>query len=311
MLLHARALVRRVALASWTSNWSSCFLYIPWIIPKLLYGVYADSAFTLWEKLSVLLTISMYHDLSCAAMTGAPFRVKDVVITWKKHLSKFSVPPIAFKISFQSCASRCVCFITSAIDSCFSPVFDILLLSTNPNIPMIVLNVPCGSLYCDPYLCLSCMSSAIDTSLHHPVVDIVIPWPDSNTSESDEWLYVSLDTPFAVLIAYLAYHNRSSKSQVNSGGIWYDRKYKHSMCGIILSKHTVVSLLNRTNIRQVMIIISICVTLTMTGSIDFWPEWRCQQRGSSITTNSTLLLLLLLSYKERYLTRNKREQDEF
>ena len=128
----------------------------------------------------------MYHDLSCAAITSAPFLVNVVVITWKKHLSRFSVPPVDFNISFQSCASCYVRFITSSIDSCLPPVFDILLLSTNSSISMIVLNVPCGSLYCDPYRCLSCMSKAIDTSFPHPVAETVLPWPEPNTGELDE-----------------------------------------------------------------------------------------------------------------------------
>ena len=81
----------------------------------------------------------------------------------------------------------------------------------------------------------------------------------------------SLDTPFAVLIAYLAYLSKSPRSPVNSAGIWYDLKHKHNMCGIILSKHAVVSLLNRTNIRLVIIAISTCVTSTMTGSMDRRP----------------------------------------
>ena len=156
-LLHASALVSRVAFASWTSNWSSCFLQIPCIIPKLLYGVYADSAFTLCVELSVLSTISMYQDSSRTAMTGAPFYEKVVVMTWKKYLSKFRVPPVAFNILFQSCASCCVRLITSSIYSCFSPVFEMLLSSTKSSILMIVLKVPSGSLYYNPNRCLYCI----------------------------------------------------------------------------------------------------------------------------------------------------------
>ena len=164
--------------------------------------------------------ISMYHDLSCAAITGVPFHVNVVVITWKKHLNKFNVPPVAFNISFQSCALCCVHFITSAIDSCSSPVFDILLFSTNPSIPIIVLDVPSESLYYNLYLCLSCMSSAIETRFLHPIAETVLSCPKPKTGESDEWLYVSSDTPFDVLIVYLAYLSRSPNSPVNSGGIW-------------------------------------------------------------------------------------------
>ena len=194
-----------------------------------------------------------------------------MVMTWKKHLSKFSVPAVAFNISFQSWALCCVRFITSAVDSCFPPVLDILLTLTNPSIPIIVLNIPWGPLYCDPYICLLCMSSTIDTSFPHPVAEMVLPWFDLNTGDSDEWLYVSSDTPFAVLTAYLAYRSRSPKSPVNFGGIWYDRKHKHSMCGITLSNHAVSSLLNLANIRRVTIAISTCVTSIITGSIDLWP----------------------------------------
>ena len=115
ILLHTSALVRRVAFGSWTSNWSSCFLQIPCIVPKLLYGVYADSAFTLCVELSVLSTISMYQDSLCATMTGAPLCEKVVVMTWKKHLSI----SCRFQYIIPSCASCCVCLITSSIDSCF------------------------------------------------------------------------------------------------------------------------------------------------------------------------------------------------
>ena len=48
-------------------------------------------------ELSVQSTISMYQDLSCAVMAGVPVCEKVVEITWKKHLSKLSVPPVAFK----------------------------------------------------------------------------------------------------------------------------------------------------------------------------------------------------------------------
>ena len=112
--------------------------------------MYADSAFTLCVELSVLSTISMYQDILRAAMIGAPLYEKVVVMIWKKHFSKFRVPLVAFNISFQSCVSCCVRLITSLIDSCFSPVFKILSSSTNSNIPMIVLNVPLKSMYCDP-----------------------------------------------------------------------------------------------------------------------------------------------------------------
>ena len=40
----------------------------------------------------------MCHDSSCAAITGTPFRVNVVVITWKKDLRRFSVPPVDFCI---------------------------------------------------------------------------------------------------------------------------------------------------------------------------------------------------------------------
>ena len=112
--------VRRVAFASWTSNWSSCFSQIPWIVPKLLYCTYANNTFTFCVKLSIWSTTSIYQDLSCAAMTGAPVCEKVIAMTWKKHFSKFSVPPVAFKILFQSCASYWVLLMTSSIDSCLS-----------------------------------------------------------------------------------------------------------------------------------------------------------------------------------------------
>ena len=86
----------------------------------------------------------------------------------------------------------------------FSPVFEMLLSLTKPSIPMIVLKVPSGSLYCNPNRCLSCMSNVIDTSFPHPVADTVLPCPDPKTGDYGQWLYVSLETPFAVLIAYLA-----------------------------------------------------------------------------------------------------------
>ena len=68
----------------------------------------------------------------------------------------------------------------------FPPVFEMLLSSTNPNIPMIVLKEPSGSRYCDPNRCLSCISNTIDTNFPHPVADTVLPCPDPNTIESIE-----------------------------------------------------------------------------------------------------------------------------
>ena len=47
-------------------------MQIPCIVPRLLYGVYAEIACTRSVVLSVLFLISMYQDLSFAAITGAP-----------------------------------------------------------------------------------------------------------------------------------------------------------------------------------------------------------------------------------------------
>ena len=91
----------------------------------------------------------MYQDLSCVMMTGAPVCEKVVEMTWKKHLNKLSVPPVAFKISFHSCALcwvRLMIFLIFLIDLCFPLVFYMLLSSTNPSIPMIVVKTPSGSL---------------------------------------------------------------------------------------------------------------------------------------------------------------------
>ena len=94
----------------------------------------------------------------------------------------------------------------------FSPVFEILMSPTNPSILMIVVKNPSGSLYCDPNLCLLCISSAT-------VVGIVLPCPDPNTGDPVEWLYVSFGTPLAVLIESLTYLNKSLRSAVSLAGI--------------------------------------------------------------------------------------------
>ena len=49
--LQARACVRRLDLASCISNWSSCCLQNPWIVPRLLYGMYGDMACTVCDEL--------------------------------------------------------------------------------------------------------------------------------------------------------------------------------------------------------------------------------------------------------------------
>ena len=59
----------------------------------------------------------------------------------------------------------------------------------------------------------------MDTNFLHSIADTVLLCPDPNTSDPFEWLYVSLNTPFSVLIAYLAYHNKSPRSAVNLAGI--------------------------------------------------------------------------------------------
>ena len=68
---------------------------------------------------------------------------------------------------------------------------------------MIVLKVPSNSLYYDPNRCLLCRSNAPDTDFPNPVADTILPCPEPNTGNFVEWLYVSLDTPFAVLIDIL------------------------------------------------------------------------------------------------------------
>ena len=68
----------------------------------------------------------------------------------------------------------------------FSPVFEMLLSSTKPNIPMIVVKTPSGSRYFDPNRCLLCISNAMDTNFPHPVADTVLPCPEPNTGDSDE-----------------------------------------------------------------------------------------------------------------------------
>ena len=55
----------------------------------------------------------------------------------------------------------------------------------------------------------------MDTNFPQPVAGPILPFPDPNTGDSVEWLYVSLDTLFAVLIAYLAYQNKSPSNAVN------------------------------------------------------------------------------------------------
>ena len=71
------------------------------------------------------------------------------------------------------------------------------------------------------------------TCFSHLVVDTVLPCPYPNIGDPIEWLYVSLDTPFAVLNVYLTYCNESPSSAVYFAGIWYKRKHKQRMCGII------------------------------------------------------------------------------
>ena len=61
----------------------------------------------------------MYQDLLCDAMTGTPARENVVEMTRKEHLSKLRVPPVAFEVSFNSCALCWVRLMTSSIDSCF------------------------------------------------------------------------------------------------------------------------------------------------------------------------------------------------
>ena len=118
------------------------------MVPKFLNGVLTEIVFTccVGVVLSVLSTMLMYQDMSCATMTGAPFQENVVAMIWKKLLSKFNVPSVAFKIVFHNCASWWICLMTSSIDSCFSPVLDILLALTNPSIPIIVSNSPSRSL---------------------------------------------------------------------------------------------------------------------------------------------------------------------
>ena len=71
--LQASAYVRRLDLASFISNCSSCCLQSPWIVPKLLYGMYGEIACTLCDELSVRSVISMNHSGSVGATTGDPF----------------------------------------------------------------------------------------------------------------------------------------------------------------------------------------------------------------------------------------------
>ena len=71
--LHDRACVRRLDLASCILNWSSCFLHSPWIVQRLLYGVYAEIACTLWDEPSLLLIMLINHFGSVGATTGDPF----------------------------------------------------------------------------------------------------------------------------------------------------------------------------------------------------------------------------------------------
>ena len=59
----------------------------------------------------------------------------------------------------------------------------------------------------------------MDTNFPHPVAETVLPCSEPNTGDSVEWLYVSLDTPFAVLIVYLAYCNKSLSNDVNLASI--------------------------------------------------------------------------------------------
>ena len=72
--LHARPCVRCLNLASCISNWLSCCLQSLWIVPRLLYGVYADMACTVCDVPSLLSVMSINHSGSVGATTGDPFR---------------------------------------------------------------------------------------------------------------------------------------------------------------------------------------------------------------------------------------------
>ena len=79
---------------------------------------------------------------------------------------------------------------------------------------------------------------------------------------------------FAVLVAYFAYCNRSPRRIVNSGGVWYERKHRLSMWGMILSKHTVASLLNRTSIVRVIIVTS-TITVQLLCGLPYCSKFLC------------------------------------
>ena len=73
--LHARAYVRRFDLVRSISNWA-WFVHNPWIVPRLLHGVYAEIACTLWDEPLPLSVMLINHSGSVGATTGALFREK-------------------------------------------------------------------------------------------------------------------------------------------------------------------------------------------------------------------------------------------
>jgi hypothetical protein len=172
------------------SNFSCCcfwFLLVPCSVPRLLYILYGDIGLIITSLLYSLYCSVIVRLGSAGAITGDPFSPNWNAKTYAKHLSRFNAPPVARRRSFHSCASYCVLVMISLTVSHSSPLFVMLLLSTNPSIPMMELYSFYGSSYLHPYPCLSCMPNNTNTILPRPCADAALPCLHPNTGDSVEW----------------------------------------------------------------------------------------------------------------------------